>query len=92
MSIVAFYYPENVNGVQPIWIQQMKFNYTNDVADWTGNFAGDLMWTIEPMIVLVSPYYIGSSSPKATKPVVVVAPTVTTAATKTRRDKKSKKE
>jgi len=94
MSIVAFYYPESVHGVQPVWIQQLKFHYTNDVADWTGNFAGDLMWTIEPMIVLVSPYYIRSSSSKATKPVVVAAaPTITTTATKTqRRDKKSKKE
>jgi hypothetical protein len=28
------------------------------IIDWRGNFAGDLMWTIEPLIVLLSPYYL----------------------------------
>jgi hypothetical protein len=28
------------------------------ILDWRGNFAGDLMWTIEPLIVLLSPYYL----------------------------------
>merc|ERR1712238_375193 len=88
MSILAFYFPENADHEQPVWIQSLKLNYTNDVADWTGNFAGDLMWTIEPIIVLVSPYYIIRSSSATTAttntPVVVAAaPTVTT---KTRRD------
>jgi hypothetical protein len=28
------------------------------ILDWQGNFAGDLRWTIEPLIVLLSPYYL----------------------------------
>ena len=59
MAIICFYYPDDT--AQPTWMQHMKFNVTNNDADWTGNFVGDLMWTIEPIIILfVSPYYIAS--------------------------------
>jgi len=55
MAIVGFYYPDD--DFQPTWIQAMKFGYDNDFADWSGNFAGDLMWTIEPIVILTSPFY-----------------------------------
>eukprot|EP00536_Pseudo-nitzschia_multiseries_P012209 jgi/Psemu1/290146/fgenesh1_pg.452_\ len=58
MAIVGFYYPDD--DFQPNWIKSMKFGYDNNFADWSGNFAGDLMWTIEPMVILASPYYIAS--------------------------------
>lgn len=56
MAIVTFYYPDDE--FQPSWVTQMKFGYDNNFADWSGNFAGDLMWTIEPMVILASPYYL----------------------------------
>lgn len=61
MAIITFYYPED--GFQPTWMTQMKFGYSNDFADWSGNFAGDLMWTIEPMVILASPFYLSSMQP-----------------------------
>jgi hypothetical protein len=56
MGIVAFYYPDDT--AQPRLVQIMKFGYGNAMADWTGNFAGDLMWTIEPIVILTSPIYL----------------------------------
>lgn len=56
MAIITFYYPDD--DFQPTWVTQMKFGYGNEFADWSGNFAGDLMWTIEPMVILASPYYL----------------------------------
>jgi hypothetical protein len=67
MGIVTFYYPED--DAQPKYVTQMKFGYTNALADWTGNFAGDLMWTIEPVVILGSPLYLSylsSSNNKTT--------------------------
>ena len=58
MAIVTFYYPDDE--FQPTWVTQMKFGYDNNFADWSGNFAGDLMWTIEPMVILASPYYLAT--------------------------------
>lgn len=63
MAIVGFYYPDD--DFQPNWIQSMKFGYDNKFADWAGNFAGDLMWTIEPMVILASPYYLTYYQPPA---------------------------
>mmetsp|Transcript_14634 Transcript_14634/g.40667 ORF Transcript_14634/g.40667 Transcript_14634/m.40667 type:complete len:402 (-) Transcript_14634:331-1536(-) len=64
MAIVCFYYPDDE--FQPGWIRSMKFGYENNFADWSGNFAGDLMWTIEPMVILGSPYYLASLTTSAT--------------------------
>jgi len=89
MSILAFYYPDDT--AQPSWIQQMKFGYTNNDADWGGNFAGDLMWTIEPTVILLSPYYISSVAATTT----VITASAASAAKKAAKEKsngKSKKE
>lgn len=51
-------------------LRLLKFGMTHGDADWTGNFAGDLMWTIEPMIILTSPMmltWLKPSSGKKTK-------------------------
>ena len=73
MAIVTFYYPDDDS--QPSWITSMKFGYDNNFADWTGNFAGDLMWTIEPMIILASPYYLASMVQASTTPPAAKAKT-----------------
>lgn len=56
MGIVTFYFPDDT--AQPGYVQTMKFGYGNAIADWTGNFAGDLMWTVEPIVILTSPLYL----------------------------------
>jgi hypothetical protein len=61
MGIVAFYYPDDDH--QPSFVTLMKFGYGNAVADWTGNFAGDLMWTIEPIFILGSPMVMSFNKP-----------------------------
>mmetsp|Transcript_2884 Transcript_2884/g.7921 ORF Transcript_2884/g.7921 Transcript_2884/m.7921 type:complete len:408 (-) Transcript_2884:151-1374(-) len=61
MGIITFYYPDD--DFQPSWVTQMKFGYDNNFADWSGNFAGDLMWTIEPMVILASPFYLSRMQP-----------------------------
>jgi len=39
-------------------VRSLKLGYGNSDADWGGNFAGDLMWTVEPVVILASPYFI----------------------------------
>jgi len=56
LGIVGFYFPEG--DAQPNAVRRLKFGYSNDQADWGGNFAGDLMWSIEPIVVFVSPFVI----------------------------------
>eukprot|EP00534_Pseudo-nitzschia_fraudulenta_P000020 CAMPEP_0201121534 /NCGR_PEP_ID=MMETSP0850-20130426/5394_1 /ASSEMBLY_ACC=CAM_ASM_000622 /TAXON_ID=183588 /ORGANISM="Pseudo-nitzschia fraudulenta, Strain WWA7" /LENGTH=403 /DNA_ID=CAMNT_0047388017 /DNA_START=155 /DNA_END=1366 /DNA_ORIENTATION=- len=76
MAIVAFYYPDD--DAQPSWIKSMKLGYDNSFADWTGNFAGDLMWTIEPVVILASPWYLTYM-----QPLVGASPSKTQAKAKT---------
>eukprot|EP00980_Cylindrotheca_fusiformis_P030256 scaffold24612_cov132-Cylindrotheca_fusiformis.AAC.5 len=47
MAPLTFYY--DIEESQPYHIQSMKLFYGNEDADWTGNFAGDFCWTIEPL-------------------------------------------
>jgi len=65
MAIVAFYYPDDT--AQPYYVQTLKFGYANAIADWTGNFAGDFMWTIEPIVILGSPFYLSYMQPSSSK-------------------------
>lgn len=58
MSIVCYYFPDE--GKQPALVQRLLFGMNNIDADWHGNFAGDLMWTIEPIIILTSPFLLQS--------------------------------
>jgi len=76
MAIITFYYPDD--DFQPTWVTQMKFGYDNNFADWSGNFAGDLMWTIEPAVILAIPFYFSSM-----QPVVVASSKTASAKTKT---------
>jgi hypothetical protein len=63
---LTYYYADDQ--LQPIYIQSLKLFYDNEFADWAGNFAGDLMWTIEPLVILGSPFLIQMAKPqKASK-------------------------
>lgn len=56
LGILVFYFDNEEK--QNTIVRFLKINYSNNEADWAGNFAGDLMWTIEPIIVLLSPTLI----------------------------------
>jgi hypothetical protein len=56
LGIICYYFDKDED--QHYVVTSLKFGTTNAVADWTGNFAGDLMWTIEPAIILLSPIII----------------------------------
>jgi hypothetical protein len=56
MCIIVYYYPIVLQ--QPDYIRILLLYYHNDDADWYGNFAGDVMWTIEPIIIIISPIII----------------------------------
>jgi hypothetical protein len=66
VGIVVYYWEDELK--QPGWVQQgllMGMNSTH--ADWHGNFAGDLMWTIEPVIIMGSPILFSLMKPKPSK-------------------------
>lgn len=63
MAPLVFFYEDET--LQPVHIRSMKFFYENTYADWVGNFAGDLMWTIEPLVILTSPFLIQMVRPKS---------------------------
>jgi hypothetical protein len=58
LCILVYYWPEELK--QPDWLRIVMFHLLPDDADWHGNFAGDLMWTIEPFIILSSPLYLNA--------------------------------
>lgn len=65
LGILVYYRNEDVD--EPLYVRTLKLGMGNADADWTGNFAGDLMWTIEPMIILASPALVNWLTPKRTK-------------------------
>lgn len=65
MAPVTFYFQNDEH--QPFVIQLSKFFYGNADADWTGNFAGDFCWTVEPLIILFSPALIAYTQPQKKK-------------------------
>ena len=65
MCIVVYYFPKVLG--QPDWLRLLLFHLENEDSDWYGNFAGDLMWTIEPAIILLSPVWIRRRTPKTPK-------------------------
>lgn len=54
LGIVA-YYASHEEELQSPYVRTLKFGLSNADADWRGNFAGDIMWTIEPIVILTSP-------------------------------------
>jgi heme/copper-type cytochrome/quinol oxidase subunit 2 len=62
---VVYYY--NKEDFQPSAIRGLKLGMTNADADWHGNLAGDLMWTIEPIVILSSSMIMDWIKPKIAK-------------------------
>jgi hypothetical protein len=65
MGVMVYYYEDDA--VQPYHVRSLKFGYENELADWHGNFAGDIMWTIEPMVILSSPFLVAYMKPPKKK-------------------------
>lgn len=58
LCVITYYWPDELK--QPDWLRISMFHLSNEDADWHGNFAGDLMWTLEPLIVLTSPLFLNA--------------------------------
>lgn len=56
LGILTYYFDEEKD--QHYIVRQLKLGHSNKDAEWGGNFAGDLMWTIEPVVILMSPFVI----------------------------------
>jgi len=54
LGIIVYYYDQE-GEKQPDFVRNLKLGYSNADADWGGNFAGDMMWTLEPIAILVFP-------------------------------------
>jgi hypothetical protein len=55
-GILAFYFEDDLApGLAAVVVPRLKLGTSNAVADWRGNFIGDLMWTVEPVIILATP-------------------------------------
>lgn len=52
---------------QPTSVRALLLNMENSHADWHGNFLGDFMWTIEPLIILLSPALFQRMKPTQAK-------------------------
>jgi len=55
IGILTFYWDKE-DDTEPTWLKVVKLYQGHHYADWCGNFIGDLMWTIEPLVALLSPY------------------------------------
>lgn len=64
LGILVFYFDDEETHHH---LKSVKFGFSNADADWHGNFAGDLMWTIEPLVILGSPTLMGWLKPKEEK-------------------------
>jgi len=65
VSILCYYFP--YDDQDPTYIRYIKFGMETYSADWWGNFVGDFSWTLEPLVILASPYYLAPTA-LATKP------------------------
>jgi hypothetical protein len=60
MGILAFHFDKEDE--QHHVVRSMMFHQSNEYADWAGNLAGDLAWTIEPLVIMASPFIISRLS------------------------------
>mmetsp|Transcript_12659 Transcript_12659/g.19606 ORF Transcript_12659/g.19606 Transcript_12659/m.19606 type:complete len:368 (-) Transcript_12659:193-1296(-) len=67
LGILTYYTNEESADEEPYSVRALKLGMTHADADWSGNFAGDLMWTIEPMIILASPTLLSFLKPRPKK-------------------------
>jgi len=64
MALVSYYFDDEET--QPGYIKNCKFGYSNMDADWTGNFVGDVMWTVEPIFIVSMPIVMRLMSKRET--------------------------
>lgn len=55
LGIIVYQYSAIKQEDHPWIVPYLVFHMPHHLADWRGNFAGDLMWTIEPVFILASP-------------------------------------
>jgi len=68
LSILSYYFEEDENHQQPNYrVGQYMMGMNNEYADWSGNFLGDLMWTFEPLVIMVSPIIFMNLQPRTRK-------------------------
>lgn len=67
MGILAFHFDKEEEQ-HPV-VRKMMFHRSNADADWAGNFAGDFAWTVEPLLIMISPALINRLARKSTKKV-----------------------
>jgi hypothetical protein len=65
LGVLCYYFDDDET--QPFHVGKLKLGLKTEHADWHGNFAGDFMWTIEPVVILVSPIILNHLKPKAPK-------------------------
>lgn len=65
LCVVAYYFDDEETKHHSV--RYVMFHLESHAADWHGNFAGDLMWTIEPMVILSSPAILAMMKPKPKK-------------------------
>ena len=65
LNVIVYLWNDEDN--EPYVITNIKMGMTNQDADWRGNFLGDFMWTIEPVVALSSPFMFGMLLPKDLK-------------------------
>lgn len=57
LGILAYYFKDQ----QSLWHSVLKFGFSHKASDWWGNLAGDMAWTIEPILVIVAAYLSSGS-------------------------------
>jgi hypothetical protein len=65
LGILTYYFDDD--SLLETYTGSLRLGMNNADADWSGNFAGDLMWTIEPVVILANPMLIGWLKPKTAK-------------------------
>jgi hypothetical protein len=65
MSIIVYYFDDEDKKPSPV--RNLLMGMENSSADWHGNFAGDLMWTVEPVLILGTPTLFNYMKPRKTK-------------------------
>lgn len=65
LGIIVYYYDDDT--LKGTYTGSLKLGMSNSDSDWYGNFAGDFMWTIEPIFILGNPMMISWLKPKPKK-------------------------
>jgi hypothetical protein len=65
LGIVCYYFDDD--SLHGTYTGSLRLGYDNAAADWGGNFAGDAMWTVEPVFILSTPMLLGWIKPRKVK-------------------------